>query len=458
MLSTEPNGIALEIQAVDLGDGRLNSRLAQLLASAAAAPSGCVSAVFEKGATREAAYRFLENRRVDADRILDAVARATLRRCTGDVVIVVLDQTSISVEDLGNIRGLGPVGTGSTRRRGIEVMTGLALDGEHRVIGLIAQTWRVRDDKLSPTGFDARGGHEKESALWLDVILSSLKRIRAEKPNARITFIGDRGSDIAGVFRAAAELNFDVVIRSAQDRVETDGTHLHRNMQRAPIVGAVERQVRVRNDRGEVKTKLKQLTLRVASVELDLRNVHRSRGTQHMNALQVEGGRGSERICWRLLTTKPLTTLADAVALVDEYCSRWRIEDFHRAWKRGCCDVESVLLRSVAAIVRWGTILAIVAARVERLKALSRAEPDRPARDELSEDEIRALQLISGEKKHRPDDWTKITLGQAAILIAYLGGWGGRSQGPAGATILGRGLERVEAAAAVVKAMRDDVD
>lgn len=150
-----------------------------------------------------------------------------------------------------------------------------------------------------------------------------------------------------------------------------------------------------------------------------------------------------------------MTTVKDCIRVVDAYCGRWKIEEFHRTWKRGGKNIERSQLRTVDAIKRWATILAAVAARVERLKTLSREEPSRPATEFLSSDEIFAIRLRSKERNHFPDDWSSITIGEAAILIAYFGGWGGRSQGPPGSTILGRGLERVEEWALVVKAIRE---
>ncbi len=43
---------------------------------------------------------------------------------------------------------------------------------------------------------------------------------------------------------------------------------------------------------------------------------------------------------------------------------------------------------------KWATILIAVAARIERIKHLSREEPDRPATDEFTPVEIKAAALL----------------------------------------------------------------
>src|SRR6185369_10739664 len=80
----------------------------------------------------------------------------------------------------------------------------------------------------------------------------------------------------------------------------------------------------------------------------------------------------------------------------------WRIEDFHKTWKSGACNVEACQLRSAEAAMKWATIMASVAARTERLKHRSRTEATLPASVELSEHEIQSL--IFFKKKIREED------------------------------------------------------
>ena len=86
-----------------------------------------------------------------------------------------------------------------------------------------------------------------------------------------------------------------------------------------------------------------------------------------------------------------------------------------------------------------------VAVRIERLKYLSRSEPDLPASVEFLPIEIEAMKLeremrAEGKRIKLPD---MPTLAQATHWIAELGGWIGKRNGPPGSITLARGLDRL---------------
>jgi hypothetical protein len=93
--------------------------------------------------------------------------------------------------------------------------------------------------------------------------------------------------------------------------------------------------------------------------------------------------------------------MADAKAVLYGYTQRWRVEELHKTWKSGACNVEQTQLRTAHAVKVWATILAAVAARIERLKSLARTTPEQPANVELSSHEIKALVLLKRRQKKR---------------------------------------------------------
>jgi hypothetical protein len=157
---------------------------------------------------------------------------------------------------------------------------------------------------------------------------------------------------------------------------------------------------------------------------------------------------------WLLFTSHEVRSLRDAREVIFGYALRWRIESFHKTWKTGACDVEQNQLRSPRSATVWATILAAVAARIERLKLLSRSEPEQPASIELDPYEIRALILLKREMKKRteniPDSMP--TIHDATLWIAELGGYTGRSSGgPPGSITIRRGLESLKPAAKLLR-------
>jgi len=162
-----------------------------------------------------------------------------------------------------------------------------------------------------------------------------------------------------------------------------------------------------------------------------------------------------KRLEWCLLTTADVRGFEDAIEVVKNYKRRWRVEEFHRAWKTGVCKVEDSQLRTAGNFRRWATIGAAVAVRAERLKTSSRSAPDADATTELSRTELDAAIILSRTKKYEIGD--DLTLAEAVDLIARIGGYTGKSSGgPPGTQVIRRGLERVAPAATAIAAIKSD--
>ncbi len=158
---------------------------------------------------------------------------------------------------------------------------------------------------------------------------------------------------------------------------------------------------------------------------------------------------------WRLLTTKPADTLVRARLVISTYARRWRVEEFHRAWKTGACDIENSFLRKPENFYKWATLAAIVAARLERLKFLARAEPDLPALAEYTRDEIDAAILLRRPKGVRRG--ATPTLGEMTRWVADLGGYVGKSSGgPPGTVVLRRGWMKIMPVVQALVNLRND--
>jgi hypothetical protein len=116
----------------------------------------------------------------------------------------------------------------------------------------------------------------------------------------------------------------------------------------------------------------------------------------------------------------------EARAVVRGYTLRWRIEEFHRAWKRGLCRVEDTQLQSRGAIIKWASILAGVAARALRVAQLLRTKPDVPASQEFTEYEIAATFALAKKKLDRR---RKLSFKEVAAMIADIGGFANKYSG-----------------------------
>lgn len=373
------------------------------------------------------------------------------------MVYVAVDSTTLALVDRQQ-KKFGRIGPINTVHRGALAMSALAVDAGGKTLGTTALEYWVRSEERCPRWqYDQRPPEQRESSLWQRAICSTLQVLQHHAPNCKPWFQMDRGADFGDVLFLAHAKSLLITVRACYDRaIESlpEYATLWPLMKVQPVLGEMIVQLPAREDRvartARLSLRAKRIRFRVANGQRRSRKLW-----VEMTAVYAsETGRGnSHAIEWMLWTTYPVRTAKDALKVVAGYTMRWRIEDFHRTWKRGGCNIESSQLRSVSALQRWGAITAAVAVRAEHLKHLSRSDPERDATQDLTRDEIDAAIILTKTKRHQVGD--KLTLQQAVWLIAQVGGYmNRRSDGPPGAQTIARGLEYVAAAAAGLAASR----
>jgi hypothetical protein len=431
-----------------LGDERRVERLVAMAARVAERPAGPVTQVFDTSAQREGAFRLLESDAASPDAIRRAAFEATAKSCRKSPrLYVAIDGSSLTLTDRAERRELGRVGT-SRPARGLQVMSALAIDERGAALGLLDQRWWARDQppflrKGKASRCIGTRYKDKETRHWLDTLTDCDDRLQQNAPDAQAWYQLDRGADCWPVIQLALERELLITIRAAHNRrllgPEGQKLHLWHEVKRQRVLGRYE----VKVPRRGRAPRQAQIALRACRVTIHARvGSHRLQAfTLNVVMAEETGRRQKDRICWVLLTTHPVGTREEAKAVVSAYALRWRIEDFHRAWKRGVCNVEKSQLHSRNAIIKWATILAAVAARALRLAHLLRTTPDAPASTEFTEYEIEACYIL---RKQRRDRRKTVLLGELLNMIAEMGGFANKYSGkPPGPTVLGRGLERV---------------
>lgn len=431
-----------EFGDAELFDPRRVMRLVDVAEAVARSPAGTVTAVCRGSAAREGAFRLLESERVLASAVASASHNAALKRCREYArVFVPLDGSSLSLTDRRSRREVGSVGARRQGARGLIVASALAVSPDGTPLGICGQTWWARTERSTHSSRHSMRGEMRHGVELLDQVR---QRFAVLIPGATPWFQLDRGYDSWAVLRLAREKNLLLTVRAAYDRCVRAGRrapkrYLFAVARRAPVMGAYELTTPARN--GE-RARSARMEVRACSVTLELKTGSSKREYVSMNVVFVKERGRKNPLHWMLLTTAPIATLADAREIVDGYASRWRIEEFHRAWKQGVCNVEDTQLRSREAILKWATILAAVAVRATRLTYLAREKPDAPASDELSRPEIDAVIALRQPKNIKLG--AEPTLEQAVRWIADLGGYvGASSGGPPGPTVVARGLAKV---------------
>jgi Transposase Tn5 dimerisation domain len=129
------------------------------------------------------------------------------------------------------------------------------------------------------------------------------------------------------------------------------------------------------------------------------------------------------------------------VERISWYRRRWSIEEFHKVLKSGCV-VEKSRLQTAERLKRYIALLCVIAWRIFWLVHIQRANPGASAEVALTQAEIgvlRSLKRFSG--RFTP---TSMTVRQAVIAIACLGGYLNRKNDPPpGPTAVWRGWQRL---------------
>lgn len=139
-----------------------------------------------------------------------------------------------------------------------------------------------------------------------------------------------------------------------------------------------------------------------------------------IHVLEKKPPKDADKIEWILYTNTPILTFEEAVEKIKWYCLRRRIEVYFKVIKSGF-KVEDCRLENADRLIRYLTVVSIVAWRVYWLTLVARTAPDTSALLFLNEFDwkILFLKFNPGKKipKHAP------SMRQATIWIAQLGGF-----------------------------------
>jgi hypothetical protein len=470
MRSAEARGWAREeFETLRVGDRRRTLRLVNMATRAAENPAGKISEVFKKDKERQGAYDLLEGKKVSAEAVLLAMGDATAMRAAAETfAFVAVDGASITLTDREQTKDFGRVGNRDSVR-GLKVINALGLSPQGVPLGMFTQVWWARLQGPVRTGSKKqrsaqkarskkqRSTEEKETQHWLHAIEDATAR--AKETGAKLWFLLDREADCQAILMKLTDSNQSFTVRGSWNRlideVDEESKYLLEWLAKKAPQGDYQIDVPAGPQRTARRARM---VVRWGQVVLRLGNGKDSGQLLEINAVWTREQRtcpaGEKPLDWLLLTSTEVRSLDDARQVIFGYTLRWRIESFHKTWKSGACNVEETQLRSQHAVTLWATLLAAVATRMERLKLLSRSEPEKPASVEFDAYEIRALILLKREQKKKteivPD--TMPTIGQATRWIADLGGYTGRSSGgPPGAITIRRGLDYIKPAAQLLR-------
>lgn len=466
-----------ELATADLGDKRLDERFRVVLDRMSQKPSLKFPAACKGRAEIEAAYRFLDNERVDANKVLAPHRTATLQRIREHpVVILAQDTTEVEVtRKHERMDGAGPLS--DEARLGFFDHAVLAMTPEKLVLGVVdAKVWARDADDFHQNGAKsasqkraerrAKAIEDKESVRWLEGYRQAC-RVAHEAPETLIVCVSDSEGDIYECFlegqATADERKAEWIVRACQNRQAaapegrrgepSSSAKLWEQVLATPVLHTLTVEVS-RRDEPKVKDQRKRkqargartATVTVQAARVQLRAPQRAGkklADVEVHAVlvrEVNPPPGEEPIEWLLVTSLPIDTVEAVLRVISYYCCRWQIEIYFRVLKSGC-KVEESQLEKAERFKPYLALCMIVAWRVLYVMMLGRECPELPCDVVFDQDEWQAVYAVV---KEEPPPKAPPSMGTMVVLIAMLGGYMGRKcDGEPGPKAVWIGLQRM---------------
>lgn len=296
---------------------------------------------------------------------------------------------------------------------------------------------------------------EKESYKWLKASQASQANLPSSKS---LTIIGDRENDIYEYFALPRAERVNLVVRSSWNRKLTNGlkleTYLAQQAWQAETILPLGRHHKRPNNETTLQVRWAKVDISVSpNRKAILKDYPQAVGLYVVEleelAHLVPKVKDSKAIHWRLFTTYPITTKAQALQIARWYSQRWWIEDLFRILKRQGLEVESSQLAEGIKLQKLVSICLGEAFKILLMRQARDGQSGYEASCCFDDDEIAFLEVLdkdikaSTKSKYKNPHVIK-SLAWASWIIAILGGWQAAdlSKRPPGVITLSRGLKK----------------
>ena len=390
--------------------------------------SACCRRLAEGGRGEVVGFsRFLANRRVSVEALIEGWSLNAAQACRGRHVLAIQDTSELNFRTTSeDRRGLGEIGRGSGH--GLLLHAMLGVDAEQGdLLGLVAgQIWTRSGRVTAPHG--ERTLSDKESERWLKTA-DAAKPVLAQA--GMVTEVSDRESDIYAKWARVPHANFHILTRAMHDRpiIEAGG-----KLSGAALTSAGIRSVEVRARPGrpartaQLEAGFGRVTIKRPknTIESDLPE---TLAITLVEVTEIDTPVDAEPIHWRLLTTHHVDDGVMAWRIVDWYRMRWTIEQFFRTLKQQGLQIEDSQVETAERLVKLTAIAAHAAALIMQLVQARDGHSQQSATTAFTPAEIETIKALQprleGKTQLQKNPHPAGSLAWAAWTIAKLGGWDG---------------------------------
>jgi len=372
------------------------------------------------------AYRLVRNDHVEAQAISEGGFKYSINAARECHRLLAVEDSSALTYPHSVDPALGDLGgKAGSPKRGLWAHSVLLLDADsQRTIGLIEQRIWQRDPEKRGVKYRRRyrDYEDKESFKWQQASEQVARRLG--KTMSRVISVCDREADIYEYLRYKYQKSERFIVRAAQDRcLLPKGTNLVETVSRAEIQGYVRVNV---PQRGGRRAREATLTLQSASVTLApprRKSVNRLEPiTVNVVLASEPPGADENQLCWLIFTSEPIDNPDQIQDVLRCYGLRWRIEEFHKAWKSGA-GVERLRMQFYDNLLKMVAILAFIAVRLMQLREVIDIKPSAEMSCEPVLDPLEWQVLWLSTEPEKPLPSKPPTMQWAYLAIAKLGGF-----------------------------------
>jgi hypothetical protein len=357
----------------NLGDERRTKRLVTL-SHDMARNIGC-SIVKASGfsASIEGAYRFLRNDKIKAYDIAQSAFISLQSDLVEPKTILALEDTTTLNYHHNVTKELGHIGKfAHCVTRGMWAHSVLMVDADtEQTIGLAEQHRWVRKQQGMGTAKERqkRKYETKESYKWQRS--SEVMQQRYSSAMNKIISVCDRESDMFDYIFYKMQHQQRFVVRAHHERfVNAQKERLSPYIQKHS--SDLTYQVHIRQKGGRT-SRIANVEVRHALVTIKPPHTHKNAGDTTLTAIsctEVAPPHGQRPLSWTLYTNEEVTNAQEALKIVRYYELRWRVEEFHKAWKSAGTQVEAFRHHKRTTLEKIIVITAFVAVRLLQLRDL----------------------------------------------------------------------------------------
>jgi Transposase DNA-binding len=427
----------LKREFTDLEDMRLLYRGNKILEDLFSSSTHSIRQISKDEASAKGVYRFLSNDRVSEEDIVSNLAVNCKAACTGKYVVCIQDSTEIDLgshcnrinknEDIGSLtskRGLGFMLHPSLVVDAVECIPYGYSDIKIWNRPLEVTTKFEREYNKLPI-------EEKESYKWLEVSKNTKATLKDSVEG--MVIVQDREGDIYDQLATIPDEKTDLLIRARANRTLKDKTKLFSCFGDQISQGYYEIVVDACKKTKRSK-RIATMEVRYKPITIKKTKTASKAVVNEVDLYLIEAKEinyaGTDKICWRLLTTIRINNINLALMCINWYSWRWTIEEVFKILKKEGYNVEASELEYASSVRKFCLMIMEVTIKLFLMR-LAYAEPEidisadtcfTKEEQDYMEHQIKA---VEGKTEKQKNPYTIKDLKRYVWLIARLGGWKG---------------------------------